>query len=283
MVASGSTRRVATTNSSARHAPTAAALAPGRGLPRVLQILLGAAAAVVVASGIRGANEILAPVLLALVLTIAVAPLRGVAVRRGAPGWLATVLVMVTAYAIVLFLAVSLAASLVQLAATLPQYTDKVDDLTAQAHDALTKAGLASAPTADALGQLDLGKVSGLVADGLSALLDVLGSVFFLVTLLFFMTAEAGSVHPRWNVLRRNRLELADALTGFASGTQTYLIVSSVFGGIVAVLDTVGLWLLGVPLAGLWGLLAFVTNFIPNIGFFIGLVPPALLGLLDGG
>ena len=37
------------------------------------------------------------------------------------------------------------------------------------------------------------------------------------------------------------------------------------------------------PLPLLWGLLAFVTNFIPNIGFVIGLIPPAILALLDGG
>jgi predicted PurR-regulated permease PerM len=40
---------------------------------------------------------------------------------------------------------------------------------------------------------------------------------------------------------------------------------------------------LGVPLPLLWGLLSDVTNYIPNIGFVIGLVPPALLALLEGG
>jgi AI-2 transport protein TqsA len=40
---------------------------------------------------------------------------------------------------------------------------------------------------------------------------------------------------------------------------------------------------LDVPLPLLWGLLAFITNYIPNVGFIIGLVPPALLGLLEGG
>ena len=30
-------------------------------------------------------------------------------------------------------------------------------------------------------------------------------------------------------------------------------------------------------------IIAFVTNYIPNIGFVIGVIPPALLGLLDGG
>ncbi len=37
------------------------------------------------------------------------------------------------------------------------------------------------------------------------------------------------------------------------------------------------------PLPLLWGLLAFITNYIPNIGFIIGLIPVAVLGLLEGG
>ena len=55
------------------------------------------------------------------------------------------------------------------------------------------------------------------------------------------------------------------------------------FGLIVAGVDVVFLWLVGVPLAVLWGLLAFITNYIPNVGFIIGLIPPALLALLEGG
>ena len=55
------------------------------------------------------------------------------------------------------------------------------------------------------------------------------------------------------------------------------------FGFAVAVLDTIALWWIGVPAAVLWGMLAFVTNYIPNIGFFIGLVPPVVLALLEGG
>ncbi|BCN62030.1 hypothetical protein RE9431_04850 [Prescottella equi] len=55
------------------------------------------------------------------------------------------------------------------------------------------------------------------------------------------------------------------------------------FGLIVAVLDGGALWLMGVPLPVLWALLSFITNYIPNIGFVIGVIPPALLALLDGG
>ncbi|HWM74029.1 MAG TPA: AI-2E family transporter, partial [Nocardioides sp.] len=74
-----------------------------------------------------------------------------------------------------------------------------------------------------------------------------------------------------------------DAMGSFARGTRSYLAVTTVFGLIVAVVDTGLLWALGIPAAFVWGILAFVTNFIPNIGFVIGVVPPALIGLLEGG
>ena len=65
--------------------------------------------------------------------------------------------------------------------------------------------------------------------------------------------------------------------------TQRYLVMTAVFGAIVAVLDTGALYLLGVPLALAWGFFSFITNFIPNIGFVIGVIPPALIALLDSG
>ena len=60
-------------------------------------------------------------------------------------------------------------------------------------------------------------------------------------------------------------------------------MVSTVFGLLVALVDVAALYWLDVPLPWLWGLLAFITNYIPNIGFVLGLIPPALLALLGGG
>ena len=72
-------------------------------------------------------------------------------------------------------------------------------------------------------------------------------------------------------------------MTLFTQGTRSYLLVSTVFGAVVALGDWIALTIIGVPAAALWGLLAFVTNYVPNIGFVLGVVPPALLGLLAGG
>jgi AI-2 transport protein TqsA len=98
-----------------------------------------------------------------------------------------------------------------------------------------------------------------------------------------FMALDAVGFSSRLARVRRQRAEVVGALDSFVHGTRRYLLVSTVFGLIVAAIDTAFLWLIGVPLPLLWGLLAFITNYIPNVGFLIGVIPPALLALLEGG
>jgi len=113
--------------------------------------------------------------------------------------------------------------------------------------------------------------------------LSLLTNTVFLVTLLLFMAVETGGYPSRMAQADLFRPSLTRALRQFVRGTRRYLVVSTVFGLIVAVFDGVALWILGIPLATLWAVIAFVTNYIPNIGFVIGLAPPAVLALLEGG
>ena len=125
--------------------------------------------------------------------------------------------------------------------------------------------------------------VVDLATSVLSNVLSVLSDLFFLITLLLFLAFDSAQVSRLLQNARTHRPHLVDALGSFARGTRSYLGVSAVFGLIVAIIDTVLLSLLGVPGAFVWGVLAFVTNFIPNIGFVIGIIPPAVVGLLEGG
>ena len=270
--------------SSQGHEPSRIAGGTGAApVPRIVVLMLGVIGAVALGVGVRGAAEIIAPAMLALVLTIAVLPLNDWARRHRWPGWLATLGALVAAYAILLVLLIGTVVCLVRLVDLLPQYAGDATQLSAQTNDALSRLGLGSDQVQDALAKVEPEQVAGVVADLLTGLLGALGNLFFLVTVMFFFVVAAPGFKPRMSWLRRSRPHLDASLAKFVNGTQRYLIVTALFGAIVGVLDAGALWLIGVPLPLVWGFFSFITNFIPNIGFVIGIIPPALLALLDGG
>ena len=130
---------------------------------------------------------------------------------------------------------------------------------------------------------IDPGQLVDLAMSVLSSTLGVLSNLFFLLTVLLFMAFDTDSTRRGLAMLRDRFPNPVGALDNFALGTRNYMGVSASFGLIVAVLDGLALWIMGVPGAFVWAVLAFVTNFIPNIGFIIGVIPPALIALLDGG
>lgn len=252
-------------------------------IPRGLIVLLAIAAAVVAVAGAMAFAGILGPVFLALMLTIAVQPVQGWARRRGWPAWLGMIAAVVVVGAILLGLIGALIVSAAQLATELPKYTDSLDDLLAGVRGFLADVGVDQERISTASSSLDLGKLVRYLDEVLAGLLGVFSNLFFVLALLLFMAVDGMTIGKRMQIVQRARPDIAYALSTFVHGTRKYLIVSTVFGLIVAVLDGGALWLLGVPLPVLWAILSFITNYIPNIGFVIGLVPPALLALLDGG
>jgi predicted PurR-regulated permease PerM len=252
-------------------------------MARPLVLVLGAAGAVVAAAGIRAGAEIVAPVMLGLVLTIAVLPIVKWARGHGWPSWAATLLSLVAACAIVLVLVLGIALAAVKLIDQIPQYADSASDLQGDLKGFLTSNGIGADPADTAVDKLDPAKLTSFLTSVLGGVLGVLGNLFFLVTLLFFLCTAVPLLGARGATLKRAKPELARSLANFVLATQRYLVVTALFGAIVAVFDTGALWLLGVPLPLIWGLFSFITNFIPNIGFVVGVIPPALLALLEDG
>jgi AI-2 transport protein TqsA len=249
---------------------------------RTTRLLISAACVVIVIAGIRSAGGLVGPVMLALALTIVFHPLRA-ALKRRLPVWAASVVVLIAAYVLILALTLALVVSVGRLAALIPTYAPDLDELSASVGDRLADLGMAAPQTEAVAESLDVGRVLDAATSFMSGMASVLSDLFFIVTLLLFLAFDSAQVTRLAAQARAHRSELVDALAIFARGTRSYLGVSAVFGLIVAVVDTALLWALGVPGAFVWGVLAFVTNFIPNIGFIIGVVPPALIGLLEGG
>ncbi len=253
------------------------------GLPRGLMLLLGAAAVVIVVAGLQQAAWLISPILLALVVVIAVSPLQAWMRRKGLPAWSTILALVVVVFAVIVGLVAVLVASVGRLVALVPQYSGRIHQLTDSLTATLQKVGFDPSQARSTASSADVGKVVGAIGSVLADLGGALTSIVFILALLLFLIAEANGAGRRLASIGSDRPHMVGALQGFATGTRRYLIVTAVFGLIVAVLDSIGLAFIGVPLVVLWGLLSFITNFIPNIGFIIGVIPPALLGLLVGG
>jgi AI-2 transport protein TqsA len=269
---------------SAAPAPLVDGAGPRRGgLPRALIILLSAASIVLIVAGIQATAWLIGPAFMALIVVIAVAPAQGFLRRHGWPGWATGLVMVVLVYAILLGLAFGIIVSIARLATELPKYATEADSLVTSATARLAALGVGPEQLQQAAGSLSLSNLAGVLGALLSSIAGLASNLVFLLALLLFLSIESNGAGDRLASIAVDRPRITEALGHFAWGTRQYLIVTTVFGLIVAVLDTVALALLGIPLAVTWGLLAFITNYIPNVGFIIGIVPPALLALLIGG
>jgi predicted PurR-regulated permease PerM len=253
------------------------------GIPRALLLLIGAASTVVVLAGVQATAWLLGPAFMALIIVIAVSPAQGWLRRHGWPGWATTLVVVILVYAILFGLALVIIFSVAQLSTELPKYASTAQGLVSSATARLAALGIGPEQLQQAASSLNLGKLAGVLGDLLSSIAGLATNFVFLLALLLFLSVEAGGVGDRFALIAQDRPKIIEALNHSAWGTRQYLLVTTVFGFIVAVLDSVALAILGIPLALTWGLLAFITNYIPNVGFIIGVIPPALLALLTGG
>ena len=258
---------------------------PGAGyaLPRVLIIILGAAGGVVVVAGMRAIPNIIGPIFTALVLTITVNPIRGWLLRRGVSKALASLAVFLTVLIIVVALFVAAIVGVIQLATLMPQYADQIQQELSGLQSWLAGMGVTQSDIQSLLSSISPSQIAAFAASLLSSVSSILSFVLFMIVVLIFLAVDATVFGERMDKVRAGRGPVLNALDVFAKGTRKYFGVATVFGGIVAVIDGAALLILGIPAAGLWALVAFVTNYIPNIGFIIGLIPPVILGLLVGG
>jgi predicted PurR-regulated permease PerM len=252
-------------------------------MPRASIVLLTGAAAVIVAGGIQATGWLVGPVFLALVVVIVVKPAEGRLHAWGLPSWAATTVLVLLAYGLFLVVTAVLVVSIARLATILPLYSEKANALVGQSADTLGRVGVGQVQLRGLASSFDYRRVVGYVASLLLGVAGLAGNLVFLLSLVLFLSIDATGAAARMAMIAEDRPAITAALERFVWGTRRFLAVTTVFGLLTGLVDTAVLWLFGVPLAVLWGLLVFITNYIPYVGFFIGLVPPAVLALLGSG
>lgn len=252
-------------------------------LPRFLIVVLGLAGLAFGIQFIQGLQTIVAPVFLALNLVVVVHPLQAYLISRRVPAIVAASITVVIVLALlVVFFALN-AWAIAELVIVLPSYSHKLAQLYDEVINLTTSWGLTPEVIQNQLSAFDFSSLSDAALKVLSNVSAIVALLTTVVMTVFFVIMDSLQFPARLREVANVAPQFTFAMRSFGKGVRRYWVVATIFGLIVAVFDVIALWIIGVPLALVWGVLAFTTNYIPNVGLIIGLIPPALMALLEGG
>lgn len=246
-------------------------------------MLVGLAAATVVTIGLGAIRGILAPVLLTLILTICANPVRVYAQKHGVPQGLATGSVIVVMFALLAGFTLAVIIAVGQFVDMLPHYASQFEEIGQNIRAWLGSVGISREQASAFVSTIDPRNVAALVTDAVGGVFSISGALVIILTMMILMSADAVYVPTILHQLGTKQPHLVTALTDYASNVRRYMVVTTVLGVAQGALNALALWILNVPAALLWGLLAFLCSFIPNVGYFFAIIPPLVFGYLVGG
>ena len=256
---------------------------PSPSLPRSAVILLTLAGATVATFGLAAVSGIFTPAFLAFVLTLCVHPLRQGLQRRGMPRGFATGITIAAVFALLAGFAGVFVAALAQFSALLPQFAPQLSQAGSSVSGWLSAAGFGPEQVQSVQENFNPGRLVGFVGGVLGNITNLVGALVIILTLLILMAVDGSRAPALLTHLKAHRPDLVTALDGFATGVRRYMVATTILGIAQGLFNWLVLLILQVPGALLWGLLSFICSFIPNIGYFIAIIPPLFFGYLTGG
>ncbi|MEC4681351.1 MAG: AI-2E family transporter [Nitrospirota bacterium] len=246
------------------------------------RLLLTAASFVIVVAGMRAAEPILVPLLiagfLAIISTSPVFWLR----EKGIPAPAAVFFVILGVLSLGFGFILIIGTSLEDFSDAIPRYqtrlTQKMDPLLQWIQ------GMGFQLNKDLLlKSIDPGASMRLVGRLLSGLGGILANSFLIILTVIFILLEASSFQ------QKIRAALGDPKGTFAQfnkitdAVNNYLAIKTIVSLGTGIIVAIWVAILGIDFPVIWGLLAFLLNFIPNLGSIIAAVPPVLLGYIQFG
>ncbi|RLD09694.1 MAG: hypothetical protein DRI44_07890 [Chlamydiae bacterium] len=249
------------------------------------QILLTLACFVIVVAGISAAQVIVIPFLLSVFIAIIIAPLMFWLHKKGLPTLLALLTVIAGLLLIAVLIGYLIGSSVQSFSNNLPAYQDKLDQQTTYVITLLDKYGVDTKTLS-----LDKFLKPGVAMKFIAASLNSLGSMitngFLILMTIIFILLEAASFPSKIRAARgkqKNPGSQKLEVNVFVSNIQHYIAIKTSTSLATGIIVTVMLFIIGVDYPLLWGLIAFMLNYIPNIGSIIAAVPPVLLAVIQFG
>ena len=245
--------------------------------------LISIAAIVVVIYGMQAAKSLLVPFLFAAFLAlITVRPMLWLQKNR-VPTILAALLIVSSIMGILAVVGTIVGTSIAGFTASLPDYQERLDGIVANILSFAIN-NLGADESIQGLGDIiDPSFAMGLVAGILNGLRDVLTNVFLIVFTMIFILLEASSIPTKVHAAFGSPADTFGRQRVFINNLGRYLGIKTAVSLATGFLAWLLCWSIGLDFPLLWGMIAFLLNYVPTIGSIIAAVPAILLALIQFG
>lgn len=229
------------------------------------------------------AKAIMVPFLLSLFIAIILAIPVGWLKKRGLSVPVSVGIVSLATVLIEVLLAFMLGSTLAQFNALLPDYQARLSEIENDLSEWLLSKGV-NLPESGILDAMDPKWVLDFANALMAGLGEVLSNAVLIMFTVLFMLLEAWTFPAKVHAMQGIRGgEVMAQIAKVIDSTKHYIAAKALISLVTGILIGIGLTLVGLDFAVLWGFLAFVLNFIPNIGSVLAAVPAVLLSFLQLG
>ncbi len=249
---------------------------------RPLRLLLTLAAFIVVISGMKAAEAMIVPFLLSLFIAVICAPALFWLQKRGIPLGLDLALLLIGILGVNILLGMLVGNSMKDFSSNLELYQTRLGAMAEQLVLFLAQWNI-TLPSGLISDQFNPGAVMKLASRLFGAFSSVLTNAFLIILTVIFLLGEAANIPGKLKLAMRDPDRSFAQLKTVLDTIKRYMLIKSSVSLATGLIIYAGLLLIGVDYPILWALLAFLLNFVPNIGSIIAAVPPVLLALVQLG
>ena len=244
--------------------------------------LLTLAALAVVVGGMKIAAPLLVPLLLAVFIAILIASPYALLQRYGVPRAAALAGVLLVLGGALVLVGSVIGASAAEFSAKFPLYQTRLRAMTAGLLGWLNQNDVVFS-NAFIAEHFDPGAALGAAAAVVGGMQNLLANGFLILIAVIFILLEAPDIPDKWRAARGDADEFLARAQAAMRKVNHYMAIKAGTSLLTGLLIAAALWGIGVDYPLLWGVLAFLLNFIPNIGSVIAAIPVVLLALVQLG
>lgn len=240
------------------------------------------ASLIVIIAGVMAAQSIILPIILALFISIICAqPILWLEKRR-VPNVIAIAIVLGGVALLFLFFGGIIGKSFSRFANDAPRYEENLRQITLSIISYLNDAGANINPR-QLVDLIDPGKILSFTAGAVGEIGGVMSNSFVIMLITIFMLLEIKSLTLKGDLIEKVHGNSLKYLDKIGQSIRSYLSIKTVISFLTGIFIWIWLLVSGVDYPILWGVIAFLLNYIPNIGSIIAAAPTMLLALVQLG